>query len=107
VKAARYRVVHALGITAAGSFRVDFGAGPGSKVVLVRHGSAIFRALRFTSMRWADRSVLIRGIGLANGRRVAFTVLAVDGGRRDVFRLDWRHRAALGGALLHGAVVIH
>jgi len=107
VRAVRYRFVHALGVTPAGSFRVDFAAGPGNKIVLVHAGTPIFRALRFTSMRWASRSVLMSGIGLVAGKRVHFTALAVDGGRRDVFRLDWDHRALLGGALLHGAVVIH
>ncbi|HUZ99429.1 MAG TPA: hypothetical protein VMU74_08725 [Gaiellaceae bacterium] len=107
IRAVRYRFVHALGVTPAGSFRVDFAAGPGNKIVLVRGGTPVFRALRFTSMRWASRSVLISGIGLASGNRVHFTALAVDGGRRDVFRLDWSHGAWLGGVLIHGAVVIH
>jgi hypothetical protein len=107
VRAARYRVVHALGITSAGSFRVDFGAGPGSKLVLVRHGVPVFRALRFTSMRWAARAVLIAGVGVAGGAHVRFHALVVDGGRRDVFKLDWDRRASVGGPLLHGAIVIH
>ncbi len=105
--AVRYRFVHALGVTPSGSFRVDFAAGPGNKIVLVRGGTPVFRALRFTSMRWAARSVVISGIGLVAGNRVHFTALAVDGGRRDVFRLDWAHGAWLGGVLSHGAVVIH
>ncbi len=107
IRAVRYRFVHALGVTPAGSFRVDFAAGPGNKIVLVRGGTPVFRALRLTSMRWASRSVRISGIGLAFGNRVHFTALAVDGGRRDVFRLDWSHGAWLGGVLSHGAVVIH
>jgi hypothetical protein len=107
VRAARYRFVRALGVTSAGSFRVDFAAGPGNKIVLVRSGTPVFRALRFTSMRWASRSVLMSGVGLAAGKRVHFTALAVDGGRRDVFRIDWGHRAWLGGVLSHGAIVIH
>jgi opacity protein-like surface antigen len=106
VRAARYRHVHAAGITAAGTFRIDFAAGPGRKLVLVHHGAPVFRALRFTSMRWAARSVSISGIGLAGGVRVHFVALAVDGAR-DVFRIDWLHRATLGGVLSHGAVVIH
>jgi len=107
VRLARLRYVRASGVTAAGAFRVDFRAGPGSKIVFVRKGAAVFRAIRLTSMRWADSSVLMRGIGLASGKRVRFTALAVDGGRRDVFRLDWMHHAALGGPLSQGAVVIH
>jgi hypothetical protein len=107
VRAARYRFVQALGVTAAGSFRVDFAAGPGNKIVLVHAGTPVFRAVRFTSMRWASRSVLIRGIGVVAGKRVHFAALAVDGGRRDVFRLDWEHHALLGGVLSHGAIVIH
>jgi hypothetical protein len=58
-------------------------------------------------MRWAARSVSISGIGLAGGVRVHFVALVVDGGARDVFRLDWLHHATLGGVLSHGAVVIH
>ncbi len=107
VRAARYRTVHALGVTAAGSFRVDFGAGPGNKVVLVRHGTPVFRALRFTSMRWTANAVQMQGIGLADGMRVRFSAFAVDGGRRDVFKLDWGRRASVGGPLSHGAIVIH
>lgn len=107
VRAARFRHVRAAGITAAGTFRIDFAAGPGRKLVFVRHSTAVFRALRFTSMRWAARSVSISGIGLAGGVRVHFVALVVDGGARDVFRLDWLHHATLGGVLSHGAVVIH
>jgi len=107
VRAARYRFVRAAGVTSAGSFRVDFAAGPGNKIVLVQAGTPVFRALRFTSMRWASHSVLMSGVGIAAGERVHFTALAVDGLRRDVFRIGWAHRAGLGGALSHGAIVIH
>ena len=107
VRIARYRVVHAAGVTPAGSFRVDFAAGPGNKIVLSRAGTTVFRALRFTSMRWASSSVLMSGIGITAGKRVHFTALAVDGGRRDVFKLAWAHRAGLGGPLSRGAIVIH
>ena len=75
IRAVRYRFVHALGVTPAGSFRVDFAAGPGNKIVLVRGGMPVFRALRLTSMRWAFRSVRISGIGLVSGNRVHFTAL--------------------------------
>ena len=107
VRAARYRFVHAAGVTSAGSFRIDFAAGPGNKIVLVRSGMPVFRGLRFTSLRWASRSVLMSGVGIAEGRRVDFTALAVDGGRRDVFKVAWAHHAGLGGILSHGAIVIH
>jgi hypothetical protein len=107
VRAARYRFVRAAGVTSAGSFRVDFAAGPGNKIVIVQAGTPVFRALRFTSMRWASHSVLMSGVGIAAGERVHFTALAVDGLQRDVFRIGWAHRAALGGALSHGAIVIH
>lgn len=107
VRFARLRYVRASGVTAAGAFRVDFRAGPGNKIVFVRRGAPVFRAFRFTSMRWTNNSVSMKGIGLAAGVRVHFAALAVDDGTRDVFRLSWQHRATLGGALLHGAVVIH
>ena len=107
VHAARYRVVHALGITSAGSFRVDFGAGPGNKLVLVRRGVPLFRALRFTSMRWTAHAVLIAGVGVAGSAQVRFHALVVDGGRRDVFKIGWGRRASVGGPLSHGAIVIH
>lgn len=107
IRVTRFRIAHALGITSAGSVRLDLAAGPGNKLVLVRPNAVVFRALRFTSMVWADRSVLIKGIGEAQGIRVAFTALAVDGGRRDVLKLDWLHHASLGGVLRHGTVVIH
>ena len=107
VRATRFRIVHAAGVVPAGAFRVDFAAGPGNKIVLRRGSTPVFRALRFTSMRWAARSVLMQGIGIANGVRVHFSALAVDGGTRDVFRVAWQHRASLGGLLSSGAVVIH
>lgn len=107
VHAVRYRFVRGLGATAAGSFRVDFSAGPGNKVVLVRGSTPVFRAIRFTSMRWAANAVHMSGIGLVAGKRVRFAAVAVDNGRSDVFRLDWAHRASLGGMLLRGALVIH
>jgi hypothetical protein len=107
VRATRFRFVRASGVTKAGSFRVDFRAGPGDKLVLARDGMRVFRALRFTSMRWAAHAVLMSGTGIAGSARVHFTALAVDDGTRDVFRIDWSHRAGLGGALLQGAVVIH
>jgi hypothetical protein len=107
VRASRFRVVHAFGVTSAGTVRVDFAAGPGNKIVLRRGSTPVFRAVRFTSMRWTASSVLMQGIGVAGGIRVRFTALAVDGGARDVFKVAWRHRAALGGVLSSGAVVIH
>lgn len=107
VRAVRYRFVHGLGATASGTFRVDFAAGPGNKVVLVQGTKPVFRALRFTSMRWTDSTVQMRGIGLALGRRVAFTAIAADNARGDVFRVAWGHRAALGGVLTRGSIVIH
>ena len=67
----------------------------------------MFRAFRFTSMRWTNNSVSMKGIGFASGSRVHFAALAVDDGARDVFRISWQHRATLGGVLSHGAVVIH
>lgn len=107
VRAARYRTVHASGVVAAGRFHIDFAAGPGAKVVLGSGGATVFRALRFTSMRWTANAVAMTGIGIVSGERVHFTALAVDGTKRDVFRIDWKHHAALGGPLLQGAVVIH
>ena len=56
VRATRYRFVRAAGVTTAGSFRLDLRAGPGNKIVLTRDGAPVFRALRFTSMRWAAPS---------------------------------------------------
>ena len=107
VRVARFRHVHADGVTAAGRFRIDFATGPGHKLVLVRRGEDVFRALRITSMRWTSNAVSMSGIGLAGGLRVHFVAYAVDGGTRDVFRIGWLHRAALGGVLSQGAVVIH
>src|SRR5579864_609021 len=75
VRFARLRYVRAAGVTTAGAFRVDFRAGPGNKIVFVRHGAPAFRALRFTSMRWTNNAVWMRGIGLAAGLRVHFAAL--------------------------------
>ncbi|HEX5246134.1 MAG TPA: hypothetical protein VFW41_03285 [Gaiellaceae bacterium] len=107
VRAARFRFVRAAGVVPTATFRIDFAAGPGAKIVLHRGSTQLFRALSFTSMRWAAKSVLMQGVGVADGARVRFSALAVDGGARDVFRISWQHRATLGGVLSSGAVVIH
>jgi hypothetical protein len=107
VRVARFRHVRGAGITSAGRFRIDLAAGPGRKLVLVRRGAQVFRALRITSMRWTDDAVAMSGIGLAGSLRVHFVAFAVDGGSRDVFRIAWLHHASLGGVLSQGAVVIH
>ena len=96
----------ALGITPAGSFRVDFGAGPGSKLVLVRRRAALPGAPVHVDAL-GRRAVLIAGVGVAGGAQVRFHALVVDGGKRDVFKLDWGRRASVGGPLSHGAIVIH
>src|SRR6476620_7735786 len=70
-----------------GYFRVSFHAGPGHKVTYTdtTTGSS-FRSLKITLINYTSPSqvttsgwaVKIKGIGIANGKRVPFTALAID-----------------------------
>lgn len=98
--------VHGTGFTGAGTalFRVDLG-----KVVYIDPA----RRLRFTSLsvgsaRFVENSATLRGIGLLNHRRVAFTAVGVHNELPgiDVFRISWNHGAGHGGRVVRGSLFV-
>jgi hypothetical protein len=66
-----------------------------------------FRSLHIASVRFGAHAATLRGNGIANGRRVRFTAVAVDNGaRRDVFRIAWGGGRTRGGVLLEGGLTV-
>jgi hypothetical protein len=101
-------IVHAKGGVGSVVFQLDLSRGPGRKLVVqdVVHRTR-FRAVRIASIRFGAHSARLSGVGLLNGRRVQFAALAIDNGKHgDVFRISWLHRAALGGVLVNGSVLV-
>ena len=71
-------------------FQVDLSKGARGKVVLVdRRTKRRFHTLSVSRVSFTARAATIRGTGLLNGRRVAFTAVLTDNGAavRDVFVL--------------------
>jgi hypothetical protein len=101
--------VQALGRLGSASFSVDLSKGPGRKVTYVDvRRSVDFRSLRLRSVRFGTGRATLNGIGLVNGRRVAFTAVAIDRGTRgDVFRISWGGGRSHGGVLLSGGLAVH
>src|SRR4051812_21598818 len=60
-----------------------------------------FRSLRVRTVLFGENAVKLRGTGLLNGRRVAFTAVGVHNALPgvDVFRIGWNHGAAHGGTV--------
>ena len=90
-----------------GKFYVNLKAGPGHKVTYVDKTAGVyFRSLDLTKLTFTRNAVKIVGIGLANGMRVHFTVIATDHNKTgvDAFKIAWNHQAAHGGNLMSGNV---
>lgn len=93
-----------------GHFRLMLGTGLGHMLVYrdpARHLS--FRMLTLDTIAYLPNAVRITGVGLANGKRVNFTAVAVQhrfDGLGDRFGLIWNHKAMLGGVLQSGSVKI-
>ncbi|HET7572543.1 MAG TPA: S53 family peptidase [Gaiellaceae bacterium] len=90
------------------TFSLDFRRGHGHKVVYRDRTHRLrFRSLRILQTRYGTHFVLVKGLGILNGRRVRFTARAIDrGAHGDVFRIAWTHGHARGGTLLHGSVIV-
>lgn len=71
----------------------------------------VYGGFRSTSVRTAIfglNAVKLRGFGLFDGRRVAFTAVGVHNALPgvDVFRIAWNHGSSLGGRVTSGGVFI-
>ncbi|MCU1676931.1 MAG: hypothetical protein JWM93_1689, partial [Frankiales bacterium] len=100
--------VHALGRIGSAVFSVDLRKGPGRKVTYLDARQHVhFRSLRLASVRFGKTSAILKGTGLANGRRVTFVATAIDRGKRgDVFRIAWAGGSSHGGVLLSGGLTV-
>jgi hypothetical protein len=100
--------VHALGRLGSARFSVDLSKGPGRKVTYVNARQGLdFRSVGLRSLRFGTDRAILKGVGLVNGRRVTFSAVAVDHGRRgDVFRIAWGGGRTHGGALLSGGLTV-
>ncbi len=88
-------------------FQIMLSNGPGNKIVVFdRAGHILFRATHLATIAFIPGAVRMTGVGLANGRRVNFGLVAVSHPTGDRFGIDWNHGAMLGGAVTSGAVRI-
>jgi hypothetical protein len=71
-------------------------------------GMLHFRSLGVRTVLFGENAVKLRGTGLLNGRRVAFTAVGVHNALPgvDVFRIGWNHGATHGGVVTSGLVFI-
>ena len=89
-------------------FRIDLGTSSATVLYADPLRHVTFRSLHLDSVRFADNSAKLRGVGVVNNRRVSFTVVAVHNELPgiDVFRIAWHHGPALGGRVVRGNVFI-
>jgi hypothetical protein len=89
-----------------GRFEINLKAGPSNKVTYVDRTTGVaFHSTQLTQVFFTASTVKIVGIGMANGKRVHFTVLATDHpAATDAFKISWNHQAAHGGNVLSGNV---
>lgn len=71
-------------------------------------GSLHFRSSGVRTALFGENAVKLRGTGLLNGRRVAFTAVGVHNALPgvDVFRIGWNHGATHGGVVTSGLMFI-
>jgi hypothetical protein len=82
-------LVRARGRTRVATIGVDLRRGPATKVVYRDLKAKLrFHSLRITSLEVRGHTATLRGVGVRNGRRVAFTVVLVDA-RRDAVRVSF------------------
>jgi hypothetical protein len=67
-----------------------------------------FRSVGVRTVLFGQNAVKLRGTGLLNGHRVAFTAVGVHNALPgvDVFRIGWNHGATHGGVVTSGLVFI-
>ena len=72
----------------------------------VRFGD--FASTKVTQTLFGLNAVKLRGVGLVDGRRVAFTAIGVHNvvPGRDFFRISWNHGTARGGYVTAGSLFI-
>jgi hypothetical protein len=100
--------VRGTGFTGAALFRIDLSR-PAAKVLYVDPIHKLtFTSLKVASVRFADNTATLQGVGLLNHRRVPFTAVGVHNELPgiDVFRISWNHGAGLGGRVVHGSLFI-
>jgi hypothetical protein len=96
--------VRGAGRSKTAAFRVNVSS---SRLLLTwKERGVAFKALKLTSARFAAGAATLRGVGLLNGKRVAFRAVLLDKGTRgDVFRIVWAGKSR-GGTLLGGGVTV-
>src|SRR5262249_34633310 len=77
----------------------------------VRKNSLVFgrfRSLHVTTLRFGSNDATLKGVGLLNGRRVAFTAHAIHNNTPgvDVLRVSLAGGASLGGRVGQGSIFI-
>lgn len=89
-----------------GRFEINLRAGPTQKITYTDATTGLrFHSVSLSGLTFTRSAVKITGIGIANGERVHFTVLASDHPASvDGFRISWNHQASHGGNVLTGNV---
>jgi hypothetical protein len=101
-------VARGTGFTGAAAFRVDVSQAAGKVSYADPVRKISFTSLSIGSVRFVDNTATLRGVGLVNHRRVAFTAVGVHNQLPgiDVFRISWNHGAGLGGRIVRGSLFI-
>jgi hypothetical protein len=98
-----YLVVRAKAKTARGNLAVDFRRGPLGKVIY-REGKLRFHSLRVTSLQVVGKTATVRGLGVQNGKPIAFRVVLVSAVHpRATVQLGHSVR---GGKVVRGSVIV-
>jgi hypothetical protein len=98
------RVLRGTGSTATAAFQIGT-----TKLVYADAAKNLrFHALRISTVRFGTNDATLTGVGLLNGRRTAFTALAVHNALPgvDTIRISLNKRASLGGRVLNGSIFI-
>ncbi|MCU1676930.1 MAG: hypothetical protein JWM93_1688 [Frankiales bacterium] len=108
VQASIRHVARGTGFTGAAAFRVDVSQASGKVLYADPVRKITFTSLSIGSVRFVDNTATLRGVGLLNHRRVAFTAVGVHNQLPgiDVFRISWNHGAGLGGRVVRGSLFI-
>ena len=87
-------------------FQINLRAGPGHKIVYTNpYTETTFRSVRLTSSSFTADTAKFNGIGMLNGERVPFQVIAVAHPRTTgVFKIAWNGMAGHGGNVTFGRI---
>ena len=101
------RFVRGNGRVGRASFRVDLRKGHLAKIIYLSGRKLRFNTVRIASIRFGPKTASFTGTGIANSKRVRFSVLAVDNGAKgDVFRIAWGGGRSRGGKVVRGGVTV-